>query len=169
MIKQVQAQSKTPPGSYFKRKWIEQRQLAKKMNNFQLDSMVVVNQLALTESSRIEMFLAMVIWNAIYFKGKLRKTQKIYYLLTGQENRKPNEYEKQLVQLIKETELAISTLGFQVQLLFRPVYEVEMLEKIVLCADFIQVTSFPSANESTEQIMPYLLNGSILTTSGGTV
>lgn len=25
MIKQVQAQSKTPPGSYFKRKWIEQR------------------------------------------------------------------------------------------------------------------------------------------------
>jgi hypothetical protein len=44
------------------------------MNNFELDSMVVVNQLALTESSRIEMFLAMVIWNAIYFKGKLRET-----------------------------------------------------------------------------------------------
>jgi len=34
--------------------------------------MLVINNLPLAEDSRIELFVLMVIWNAIYFKNKLR-------------------------------------------------------------------------------------------------
>lgn len=65
--------------------------------------MVVVNNLALQELSRIEMFIAMVVWNAVYFNKKLRTSQKICYTITGQVSRKPDAYEKGLVKLIEHT------------------------------------------------------------------
>jgi hypothetical protein len=62
--------------------------------------MVVVNNLALVEVSRLEMFVAMVVWNAIYFKSKLRPSQRICYFITGKQSRKPDSYETSLVRLI---------------------------------------------------------------------
>ena len=64
--------------------------------------MVVVNPLKLAEVSRLEMFLLMVVWNAIYYTPKLKQSQNIVYLIIGKESRKPNSYEVKLINSIKQ-------------------------------------------------------------------
>jgi hypothetical protein len=46
--------------------------------------------------------------------------------------------------------------------------DIEKLEKVLICTDFIDVTSYPSSNYSTEPFLPFIINGSILVPSGGT-
>lgn len=45
--------------------------------------MLVVNPLQLKPSSRIDMFLAQAVLNAILFKDILRGNKKIVYMVTG--------------------------------------------------------------------------------------
>ena len=63
--------------------------------------MVVINNLALSELNRLEMFVAMAVWNALYFRNKLRPLQQICYIITGQTSRNPDLYEQGLVKFIE--------------------------------------------------------------------
>ena len=44
--------------------------------------MLIVNPLQIEPESRLEMFLAGVIWNALYFKDKFIKKKIVYVLAT---------------------------------------------------------------------------------------
>lgn len=89
------------------------------------------------------MFLAGVVWNALWFKEKfIIKEQRVVYILAGDIVKEPkSEYEIEMDKLIKDVAKIVSQLSNEKVILdYRPTVYVSDLENLVICTDFLDLT-----------------------------